>query len=68
MALWDASIGWVTLVVPAPCAEEARELAIAEVRSMGLFEMTFEQPPLSEDWPLELSPDGPAEILVEDSN
>ncbi len=68
MALWDASIGWITLVVRAPDAEQARDLAIAEVGSRGFFETTFEKPELTSDWPRRLDPDGPSEILVEDSD
>jgi hypothetical protein len=66
MALWDASIGWVTLVIRAPGAGEARTRAIDHVRAMGLFEHAFEEPELTEDWPRELVSDGPTEILIED--
>jgi hypothetical protein len=67
MALWDASISWVTMVVRASSAEEAREIAVARVRSMKL-EKAVGEPEVSADWPLRLDPEGPTEILVESSN
>jgi hypothetical protein len=68
MALWDASIQWVTLVIRAPDGEEARRIAVEEVMEMGLFETTFDVPALTDDWPRRLDPEGPAEILLKESN
>ncbi len=68
MALWDASIEWVTLVIRAPDAEEARRIAVAEVRERGLFESTFYVPDLTDEWPRRLDPEGPAGILLKESN
>lgn len=65
MAIWDASIGWVTMVVRAATAEEACEIAVANVRRLKL-EGSVGEPEVSSDWPLLLGPEGPAEILVED--
>ena len=68
MTLWDASIEWVTLVIRAPDGAEARRIAAEEVTEMGLFEGTFDVPDLTDDWPRRLDPEGPAEILLKESN
>jgi hypothetical protein len=65
MALWNASIGWVTMVVRAPSAAEAREIAVANVKSRDL-DGTVGCPPVTEDWPSRLDEEGPPEILIED--
>jgi hypothetical protein len=64
MALWDASIYFVTMIVRAPSAAEAREIAIANVR--GRLNDADAEPELTPEWPRRLDPDGPAEILIED--
>jgi hypothetical protein len=65
MALWDASIGWVTMVVRAPSAAEAREIAVVNVKSRDL-DGTVGRPPVGEDRPSRSVQDGPPEILIED--
>jgi hypothetical protein len=65
MELWDASIYFVTMVVRASSAEEAREIAIENVRPMGLSKLDAE-PDLTPDWPRRLGLDGPAEVVLED--
>jgi hypothetical protein len=65
MALWDASIGWVTMVVRAPSAAEAREIAVANVKSRD-FEGAVGCPPLTDDWPRRPDEEGRSEILIED--
>jgi hypothetical protein len=68
MPIWDASIGWRTLVVRAPTAAEARGVAIEHSGGAeGLSTMGFEVPELTEDWPRRLDSDGPPEVLVEGS-
>lgn len=68
MEIWDASIGWRTLVVRAPTAAEAREVAIESCGgSRGLSVMGFDMPELTNDWPRRLDPDGASEVLVEGS-
>jgi hypothetical protein len=56
MAIWDASIGWVTMVVRAASAEEARDVAVANVRRMKLAE-TVGEPEVGTDWPRQLQPE-----------
>ncbi len=65
MGLWDASIGWVTLVVRAPTREVAAELAIRHIESLDLAGAVV-SPDITAEWPRELKPDGAPEILVED--
>jgi hypothetical protein len=65
MAIWDASIGWVTMVVRSATAEEACEIALANVRRLKLEE-TVGEPEVTTDWPRLLDSEGPAELLIED--
>jgi hypothetical protein len=66
MEVWDASIRWRTLVVRAPTAAEAREIAIESCGGgKGLSAMGFDIPELTDEWPRRLDPDGPSAVLVE---
>jgi hypothetical protein len=64
MALWDASFGWVTMVVRAESAEEARAIAVDCLRSRKMNE-TADKAEADLDRPLRLVIEGPAELLVD---
>jgi hypothetical protein len=60
MKIWDASIDFLTLVVRAETAEEAKTVAVTAAKEYGMDDRAH----LCN--PEELSPDGAAEVLVED--